>query len=72
GDFNYDGLVNVLDAADFLTTGLYDQGSYNLPPDSVVAAGSVAVVPEPSSIAIAVGGVIAALGWNRRRRRWCR
>ena len=72
GDFNYDGLVNVLDAADFLTTGLYDQGSYNLPPDSVVAAGSVAAVPEPSSIAIAVGGVIAALGWNRRRRRWCR
>ena len=72
GDFNYDGLVNVLDAADFLTTGLYDQGSYNLPPDSVVATGSVAAVPEPSSIAIAVGGVIAALGWNRRRRRWCR
>ena len=72
GDFNYDGLVNVLDAADFLTTGLYDQGSYNLPPDSVVATGSVAAVPEPSSIAIAVGGVIAALGWNRRRWRWCR
>ena len=72
GDFNYDGLVNVLDAADFLTTGLYDQGSYNPPPDSLVAAGSVAAVPEPSSIAIAVGGVIAALGWNRRRRRWCR
>ena len=72
GDFNYDGLVNVLDAADFLTTGLYDQGSYNLPPDSVVAAGSVAAVPEPSSIVITVGGVIAALGWNRRRRRWCR
>ena len=72
GDFNYDGLVNVLDAADFLTTGLYDQGSYNLPPDSVVAAGSVAAVPEPSSIAIAVGGVIAALGSNRRRRKWCR
>ncbi len=72
GDFNYDGLVNVLDAADFLTTGLYDQGSYNPPPDSLVAAGSVAAVPEPSSIAIAVGGVIAALGWNRRRRPWCR
>jgi autotransporter-associated beta strand protein len=72
GDFNYDGLVNVLDAADFLTTGLYDQGSYNPPPDVLVAAGSVAAVPEPSSIAIAVGGVIAALGWNRRRCRWCR
>jgi autotransporter-associated beta strand protein len=72
GDFNYDGLVNVLDAADFLSTGLYDQGSYNPPPDLLVAAGSVAAVPEPSSIAIAVGGVIAALGWNRRRRPWCR
>ena len=72
GDFNYDGLVNVLDAADFLTTGLYDQGFYNPPPDLLVATGSVAAVPEPSSIAIAVGGLIAALGWNRRRRRWCR
>jgi hypothetical protein len=28
GDFNYDGLVNILDTADFLGFGLYDTGSY--------------------------------------------
>ena len=69
GDFSYDGIVDILDAADFFSTGLFDAGTYNTAP---TASGSVAAVPEPSSIAIAVGGVIAALGWNRRRRRWCR
>jgi autotransporter-associated beta strand protein len=28
GDYNYDGFVDVLDVYDFLSTGLFDQGSY--------------------------------------------
>ena len=48
GDFNYDGVVDVLDAADFITTGLYNHGSYNSP------SGSIAAVPEPSSITASV------------------
>jgi len=28
GDYNYDGAVDVLDIFDFLSTGLFDQGSY--------------------------------------------
>jgi autotransporter-associated beta strand protein len=28
GDYNYDGFVDVLDIFDFLSTGLFDQGSY--------------------------------------------
>jgi hypothetical protein len=27
-DYNYDGAVDVLDIVDFLSTGLFDQGSY--------------------------------------------
>jgi hypothetical protein len=28
GDFNYDGLLDVLDLADFFTTNLFNRGSY--------------------------------------------
>ncbi|RLS83809.1 MAG: PEP-CTERM sorting domain-containing protein [Planctomycetota bacterium] len=64
GDFNYDGVVDVLDAADFFGTGLYDAGNYNTGAGS---AGSVAAVPEPSSLAfMAIGaGLLVARGVRR-------
>jgi len=64
GDFNYDGVVDILDALDFFNTGLYDAGSYNPPAG---AAGAVAAVPEPSSLALlaCVGGIAVAV--YRRR-----
>jgi len=65
GDFSYDGIVDILDAADFLTTGLYNTGNYNTAPGLL---GAVAAVPEPSSVALAAGGMIAAVGWSIRRR----
>jgi fibronectin-binding autotransporter adhesin len=65
GDFSYDGIVDILDAADFVTTGLYNTGNYNTAPGGV---GAVAAVPEPSSVALAAGGMIAAVGWSIRRR----
>jgi MYXO-CTERM domain-containing protein len=60
GDFNYDNSVDILDAADFFATGLYDAGGYNAP-------ASLIPVPEPSA------GVWWALGlavgaWVIRRR----
>ncbi len=36
-------MVDILDAADFLSVGLFDAGGYNTP-----GAGSIAPVPEPS------------------------
>jgi hypothetical protein len=58
-------LVDVLDAADFFNTGLYDAGNYN----SFAQAGAVAAVPEPSAAALlAVAG--AVLAWRRTRRIW--
>ena len=65
GDFSYDGIVDILDAADFVTTGLYNTGNYNTAPG---VAGAVAAVPEPSSVALAAGGMMAAVGWGIRRR----
>ena len=65
GDFSYDGIVDILDVADFFATGLYDAGSYNPPPGT---AGGIAAVPEPSSAAVVVAGVLTA-AWAGRRRR---
>ena len=65
GDFNYDGIVDILDAASFTTTGLFNTGNYNTPPGTT---GAIAAVPEPTGIAIAAGGAIAAIGLARRRR----
>jgi autotransporter-associated beta strand protein len=67
GDFNYDGLVDILDAASFTSTGLFNAGNYNTAPG---ATGAIAAVPEPTGIAIAAGGAIAAIGLARRRRGW--
>ena len=66
GDFGYDGVVDILDAADFLSTGLFDAGGYNPPPGQ---AGTVAAVPEPSSLATLAMAAVAAAGWTLRRRR---
>jgi autotransporter-associated beta strand protein len=67
GDFNYDGVVDVLDAAEFFNTGLYDTGNYNT---GAGAAGSVAAVPEPSSLALmAIGAGLLVVCRVRGRSR---
>ena len=60
GDATYDGIVDILDASEFMGTGLYDAGPY----DVVVAAGSVAAVPEPTMwpLVAATIGLMAARG----------
>lgn len=63
GDFNYDGFVDILDMADFVSTGLFDTGPYNAP------AGTIAAVPEPSTLGLfGVGAGIAGLMAMRRKR----
>ena len=69
GDFNYDGVVDVLDASDFLVTGLYNTGNYNTAPG---LSGAVAAVPEPSTLALLAGAVVAAISTASRSRRRCR
>jgi len=64
GDFTYDGLVDILDAADFIGTGLFDTGFYE---GSV--AGTVAVVPEPSGMAlIGFAAMVGAVAGRKRPR----
>ena len=63
GDFNYDGLVDILDMADFVSTGLFNAAPYNTP------AGSIAAVPEPSTLGlVGVGASVAGLLAVRRKR----
>ena len=63
GDFNYDGYADILDMADFVSTGLFDTGNYNTP------AGSIAAVPEPSTLGLAGVAVgVAGLMAMRRKR----
>jgi hypothetical protein len=64
GDSNYDGIVDVLDIADFLTTGLFDAGSYNPPVPG--SSAPIATVPEPTGVGLAVIGLILA-GTTLRR-----
>ena len=66
GDFTYDGLVDILDAAEMLATGLYDTGPYN-PPSSGI--GGVAAVPEPAVWPVAAAAIGAGIVASRRRRR---
>ena len=56
GDFGYDGVVDILDAADFLSTGLYDTGSY-----VTFASTPVAVVPEPGVVAMLTAAATLAV-----------
>jgi len=65
GDATYDGIVDILDASEFMGTGLYDAGPY----DIVVAAGSVAAVPEPTMwpLIAATIGLMAARGHRSGR-----
>ena len=59
----YDGLVDILDAADLVATGLFNAGHSN----PLSAAGMVATVPEPT-VGL-VTAVIAALAFVARSRR---
>jgi fibronectin-binding autotransporter adhesin len=63
GDFNYDGFADILDMADFMSTGLFNAAPYNTP------AGSIAAVPEPSTLGfVGIGAGIAGLVAVRRKR----
>jgi len=65
GDYTYDGLVDITDVALYLGTGLFDIGPYNPPPAG--SAGSIAAVPEPTSLGV-IGLMIAAMAVRSRRR----
>ncbi len=63
GDFNYDGYADILDMADFVSTGLFDTGNYNAP------AGTIAAVPEPSTLGlVGIGCGVAGFVAMRRKR----
>jgi len=64
GDSNYDGLLDMLDAAAFASTGLFDAGLYNVAPTVAVAP-----VPEPSTFAGGVAAATLACMWAFRCRR---
>jgi len=51
-------VVDVLDAADFFGTGLYDAGNYNTPPGTE----SIAAVPEPSTWLMTLAS-LSTVGW---------
>jgi hypothetical protein len=65
GDFNYDGVLDILDATDLLVADLFDAGPYAVSAE----AGSIAAVPEPASepLLLAACAVAAALGGRRLR-----
>jgi hypothetical protein len=59
-------VVDVLDAADFFGTGLYDAGNYNTPPGTE----SIAAVPEPAVWTAVMTGLAAlAMASSRHRTR---
>ena len=64
GDFTYDGVVDILDAADFMSTGLFDAGPYG--PQG--AAASLVAVPEPALGLAALTAAGLAVGRRRHRR----
>jgi hypothetical protein len=62
GDFTYDNVVDILDGAEFVASGLFDAGSYNSP------ASTIAPVPEPATCCMALAG-LACDGYSLFRRR---
>jgi autotransporter-associated beta strand protein len=68
GDFTYDGVVDVLDIGEFVSTGLFDAGSY-YPAGSAAAVGPVSAVPEPAVTVTAVAVCVAACGLQRKKPR---
>jgi autotransporter-associated beta strand protein len=63
GDFNYDGFADILDMADFMSTGLFNAAPYNTP------AGSIAAVPEPSTLGmVGIGFGLAGFVAMRQKR----
>jgi len=69
GDVNDTNDVDFNDVWALLTSGLYNQGPYDAPA-GCAKGGSFAVVPEPGSIAMLLGGGLALLlaVWRRRRK----
>jgi hypothetical protein len=65
GDFDYDGVVDIIDVADFLSTGLFNAGPYN-PPST---GGDIAAVPEPAAATMIAAGVVLAAILRRSRMR---
>jgi len=59
GDFNYDTVVDVLDAADLIASGLFDAGTY------VIPAATITAVPEPATWPLIALGAAA---WPALRR----
>ncbi len=70
GDFDYNGVVDFDDVVASLAANLYDTGPYNVAPvgNALAGLGSVAAVPEPSTIVMVAGG-LACAGWNAWRRK---
>jgi autotransporter-associated beta strand protein/T5SS/PEP-CTERM-associated repeat protein len=64
GDFNYDGFADILDVAEMISADLYNVGNYNITP-----AGTIAAVPEPSTLGlVGFGASVAGLLALRRKR----
>ena len=64
GDFNYDGFVDILDVTEMISADLYNVGNYNSTP-----AGTIAAVPEPSTLGlVGVGFGLAGVVSRRRKR----
>jgi hypothetical protein len=69
GDFNYDGVINGDDFF-IIDNGFSGQQTVPLSPAPVAmsgAAGGVAPVPEPGSLAVVALGAVSLLGRRRRR-----
>jgi hypothetical protein len=60
GDFGYDGLVDILDAAEFMATGLFDVGDYR--GGAGLTTPVPVPVPEPAACGLtaAIGMLVAA------------
>jgi len=64
GDFNYDGFADILDVTEMISADLYNVGNYNSTP-----AGSIAAVPEPSTLGlVGIGFGLAGFVAMRRKR----